>query len=364
MKKCTHLVVFLVAATVLAASGTALGGLPYVQLAEAPTQLPDGNWEYVYDVYGDNSRWINNADVYGFDATQLVNQWPTVYDGVIGIVAQHWDRGAVFPDFWNQTAYGSYSDDGTTWTLHGQPWTIENRWHSPSEYVGPGWYRPGTLHGDGVGHGAGQGISFGNKNAGGSPYTGLLKTFRLVHPNAPAIDGILYYIWSYTNVGAGVITGPSTTEPTTPGDFDDDGDIDGDDIGDLCANITGSGNPPNDPKYDLDGDGDTDQVDMDILIHDLVEITGGDGTGTEYGDFDLDGDIDTTDLTILATNFGLGTTWSEGNANCDLVIDTTDLAIMATNFGFVASGAVPEPATLSLLAVGSAALIRRRRATP
>ncbi len=177
------------------------------------------------------------------------------------------------------------------------------------------------------------------------------------------VHNMTIYGWAYQTI-ANLPAELDYTVLVPTGDFDEDGDIDSDDIGLLCANITGSGNPPNDPKYDLDGDGDTDQDDMDMLIHDLVEITGGDGTGTEYGDFDLDGDIDTTDLTILATNFGLGTTWSEGNANCDLVIDTTDLAILATNFGFVASGAVPEPATLSLLAVGSAALIRRRRATP
>ena len=147
-----------------------------------------------------------------------------------------------------------------------------------------------------------------------------------------------------------------------PGDFDDDGDVDTDDIDDLCANMTGDGVPlpGGSEAYDLDGDGDADSADMDILIHDLVEIAGG-GTGTEYGDFDLDGDVDTTDLTILATNFGLGTTWAEGNANCDTVINTTDLTILATNFGFVAAGAVPEPATMSLLALGSLAMLRRRR---
>ncbi len=138
------------------------------------------------------------------------------------------------------------------------------------------------------------------------------------------------------------------------GDVDGDGDVDDDDIDLLCDNLGNS-------AFDLDGDGDTDQDDMDMLIHDLVEISGGDGTGTEYGDFDLDGDVDTTDLTILATNFGVGTTWAQGNANCDLVIDTTDLAIMATNFGFVASGAVPEPASLCLMGCGAIGLFRRRR---
>ena len=113
--------------------------------------------------------------------------------------------------------------------------------------------------------------------------------------------------------------------------------------------------------YDLDGDGDADSDDMDMLIHDLVETSAGSSPGTEYGDFDLDGDIDTTDLTILATNFGVGTTWAQGNANCDLVIDTTD-TILATNFGFVASAdAIPEPATLSLLALGALSLLRRWR---
>ncbi len=190
---------------------------------------------------------------------------------------------------------------------------------------------------------------------------GLVATIRIVSDLGPfgSVDLI-----HYTGGGHGLdqrIVAPGVGAPPLPGDFDGDGDVDTDDINDLCANMTGPGNPANDPKYDLDGDGDTDQADMDMMIHDLVEITGGDGTGTEYGDFDLDGDIDTTDLTILATNFGVGTTWSEGNANCDLVIDTTDLAIMATNFGFVASGAVPEPMTMSLLAVGAVALLRRKK---
>ena len=83
--------------------------------------------------------------------------------------------------------------------------------------------------------------------------------------------------------------------------------------------------------------------------------------GTQFGDFNLDGLIDTTDLTILATNFGLPDPgWAGGDANGDGVVDTTDLTIMASNFGFVAGAAsVPEPASIAL--VGAAMLVLRRR---
>jgi len=54
--------------------------------------------------------------------------------------------------------------------------------------------------------------------------------------------------------------------------------------------------------------------------------------------------------------------YADGNANCDAFVDGTDLAILKTSFGFIGSpaGGVPEPATLSLLALGGMALLRRR----
>ena len=136
------------------------------------------------------------------------------------------------------------------------------------------------------------------------------------------------------------------------GDVDGDGDVDDDDIDLLCDNLGNS-------LFDLDGDGDADGDDLDMLVHDLVETSL--GVGTEYGDFNLDGRVNTVDLTILATNFGVGDKWRQGNANCDADIDTTDLTILATNFGFVASEALPEPGALSLLALGAVTLVKRRR---
>ena len=143
-------------------------------------------------------------------------------------------------------------------------------------------------------------------------------------------------------------------------DFDGDGDVDGDDFDILCDNLGSA-----DLHYDLDGDGDADTDDLAYMVANNLQWDNGvsSGYGTIEGDFNLDGTIDTTDLTILATNFGLDVGWSGGNANCDDVIDTTDLTILATNFGFVAAGAsAPEPATIGLLGLGWLALARRRKA--
>ncbi len=112
------------------------------------------------------------------------------------------------------------------------------------------------------------------------------------------------------------------------------------------------------------GSGTVDILDLDYLIRFLVDTTMGEGTGSEYGDFDLNGLINTTDLTILATNYGPNSDWALGNANgyLDVDINTTDLTILATNFGFVATpDVIPEPMTLSLLSIGGVALLRRRQ---
>ena len=194
----------------------------------------------------------------------------------------------------------------------------------------------------------------------GSTGIGLLQQFYWNFPYNPWVDPFFVDQIESDDPLWGMELNILPVAPTfDPGDFDRDGDVDADDIDDLCANMTGEGVPPIDPKYDLDGDNDTDSADMDILIHDLVETAV--GVGTEYADFNLDGEVNTTDLTILATNFGIGSTWAEGNANCDTDVNTTDLTILATNFGFIAAGAVPEPATLFVMGCGAIGLLRRCR---
>ena len=147
--------------------------------------------------------------------------------------------------------------------------------------------------------------------------------------------------------------------PSTAGDFDGDDDVDADDIDILCANMGG------DPgTYDMDSDGDVDEDDMVFHVENLVELQDGSGrVGTKRGDFNLDGLVNATDLAIMNPNFGLsGKLYSDGNGNCDTVVNGTDLAILAGNIGFAApTGAIPEPATMGLVVLGTLALLRRKR---
>ncbi len=138
------------------------------------------------------------------------------------------------------------------------------------------------------------------------------------------------------------------------GDFDNDGDIDADDIDLLMANLGG------DPgEFDLTDDGVVDQADVDEWVFNIVPI--GENVGTVYGDFNLDGEVNAGDLALLATNYGLAGTWgwATGDGNGDGNVDAGDLAMLATNYGTVVH-TVPEPITMSLLAIGGAALLRRR----
>jgi hypothetical protein len=107
---------------------------------------------------------------------------------------------------------------------------------------------------------------------------------------------------------------------------------------------------------------------------------------TLLGDTNDDGKVDITDLGTVALNYGTsGTkTFSQGDFNNDGKVDITDLGTLALNYGeslagnsaseltsfatawasaqeSVAAAAVPEPASLSLLAAGALLFIRRRQ---
>ncbi len=83
------------------------------------------------------------------------------------------------------------------------------------------------------------------------------------------------------------------------------------------------------------------------------------------GDADENGVVNAADYIILKTNMGQasGAVLADGDFDGDGDVDWADLQILQDNYGATspASGTIPEPATLGLLAIGALAVIRRRR---
>jgi len=113
---------------------------------------------------------------------------------------------------------------------------------------------------------------------------------------------------------------------------------------------------------------------------------------TRIGDVNLDGNVSIADFLQLAGNFGSvgNATWQEGDLNYDHNVSIADFLALAGNFGSSYSGsaapvsaadiqtvasfassigvdpaivgsAVPEPGTISMLALGAMGLMARRR---
>ncbi len=86
--------------------------------------------------------------------------------------------------------------------------------------------------------------------------------------------------------------------------------------------------------------------------------------GVVPGDANFDGVVDGSDLSLLLTGWGTGTTWGEGDFDDNDLVDGSDLSFLLTNWTYPPGSAgspVPEPATIGLLAFGAVALVRRRR---
>ena len=144
------------------------------------------------------------------------------------------------------------------------------------------------------------------------------------------------------------------------GDCNTDGTISPADVDLLCDNI-GSGDPA---LFDMDGDGDVDEDDMIFHVETFLEFDSDgdglvDGQGTFRGDFNCDGTVNGTDLSVMSANFGAAVGFAGGNASIDGVVNGTDLSILSGNFGNSAT-AVPEPFTVSLMAVSACVLLRKR----
>ncbi len=80
------------------------------------------------------------------------------------------------------------------------------------------------------------------------------------------------------------------------------------------------------------------------------------------GDANRDGVVSAGDYASVQSNFGAtGEPGIPGDANLDGVVSAGDYASVQANFGSTGAGVIPEPMTVSLLGMGCAALIRRRK---
>jgi probable HAF family extracellular repeat protein len=85
------------------------------------------------------------------------------------------------------------------------------------------------------------------------------------------------------------------------------------------------------------------------------------------GDTNGDGTVDLTDLNNVLNNFGTTAAGNPGDENHDNKVDLSDLNDVLNNFGSSNSAAlasVPEPTSVSLLALGATTLLTRRRRRP
>jgi len=77
------------------------------------------------------------------------------------------------------------------------------------------------------------------------------------------------------------------------------------------------------------------------------------------GDADRDHDVDDDDLSLLLASWGQETDWDHGEFSDFPPVNDDDLSLLLANW--TGESAVPEPATLVLLAVGGPAALRTRR---
>ncbi|WP_428388974.1 hypothetical protein [Mucisphaera sp.] len=123
----------------------------------------------------------------------------------------------------------------------------------------------------------------------------------------------------YGSIGSYRISAEVTTPASLFGDLSGDLMVDAMDV-DLLSEVIREGLEVE--GSDLNGDGATDQKDLEFMVTQLM--------GSLVGDANLDGWVNILDLSILGDRFGESVGgWSEGDFNSDGVVDLEDLSSLA-----------------------------------
>jgi hypothetical protein len=160
--------------------------------------------------------------------------------------------------------------------------------------------------------------------------------------NLPAVSGMRWdtnALYSNGTIGAYLI-----------GDVTRDGFVDADDIDSLYRHFGTQA------WYDLNNDGVVNQADVTYEVVTILH--------TGYGDATLDRKVNFIDFQVLLDHWqNTGAGWATGDFGGDGKVNFLDFQKLLDNWNPIGyeGSQVPEPATLSLLALGGLAMLRRRR---
>ncbi len=146
-----------------------------------------------------------------------------------------------------------------------------------------------------------------------------------------------------------------------PGDLDGDGDLTTADIDILSGAVRGG---HHDVGFDINGDGDINDYDRKVWVHNIV--------GTHFGDANLDGEFNSSDVVEVFSagkyedDVALNSGWASGDWDGDGDFTSADIVVAFADGGYdlgarTAVSEVPEPSWAILLGIGMIGLFRLRK---